>query len=131
MADNRSKLYAECKARLLKAKEDHLHAFEAYRGALSEAVNHGDDGDVANAAEEQDITVHRREHLLTLLREIESALQRIESGTYGICEETGEPIEKDRLLAIPWTRLSLEGALTRERDEQRMRETEPRRRRAG
>jgi DnaK suppressor protein len=69
--------------------------------------------------------------LLTLLREIESALQRIESGTYGICEETGEPIEKDRLLAIPWTRLSLEGALTRERDEQRMRETEPRRRRAG
>lgn len=131
MTDNRSKLYAECKAKLLKAKEEHLHAFEAYRGALSESVNHGDDGDVANAAEEQDITVHRREHLLSLLREIESALQRLEVGQYGICEETGEPIEKDRLLAIPWTRLSLEGALSRERDEKRMREAETRRRRVG
>ena len=46
--------------------------------------------------------------------EIEFALARIEQGTYGICEETEEPIEVERLLAIPWTRLSIEGAEIRE-----------------
>jgi len=40
------------------------------------------------------------------LYEIEQALNRIRSGTYGICEITGEPIEPERLMAIPWTRFS-------------------------
>jgi len=39
-----------------------------------------------------------------LLSEIDAALQRIEDGTYGICEGTGQPILKGRLEAIPWTR---------------------------
>jgi RNA polymerase-binding transcription factor DksA len=38
--------------------------------------------------------------------EIEEALTRIRDGTYGVCELTGEPIEPDRLEAIPWTRFS-------------------------
>ena len=42
------------------------------------------------------------------------ALSRIDSGTYGICEETEEVVEAERLLAIPWTRLSIEGAEIRE-----------------
>jgi RNA polymerase-binding transcription factor DksA len=42
------------------------------------------------------------------LYEIEAALKRIEDGTYGICELTGEPIPWERLEAIPWTRFSLE-----------------------
>ena len=46
--------------------------------------------------------------------EIEMALGRIERGSYGICEETEEPIELERLLTIPWTRLSIEGAEIRE-----------------
>ncbi len=40
--------------------------------------------------------------------EIEEAIRRIESGTYGICELTGKPIQRDRLSAIPWTRFSIE-----------------------
>lgn len=40
------------------------------------------------------------------LYEIEEALSRIRNGTYGICEITREPIEAERLLAIPWTRFS-------------------------
>ncbi len=39
-----------------------------------------------------------------LLREIDDALQRIEDGTYGICEGTGKPIPKARLRAQPWAR---------------------------
>ena len=39
-----------------------------------------------------------------LLREIDDALERIERGTYGICEGTGKPIRKARLDAQPWAR---------------------------
>ena len=48
------------------------------------------------------------------LLEIEAALHRISAGTYGICEETEEFIEQERLQALPWTRLSIEGAEIRE-----------------
>ena len=41
------------------------------------------------------------------LREIEEALQRVEDGTYGICEMTGEEINLERLRAIPTARLSI------------------------
>jgi len=42
-----------------------------------------------------------------LLQQIESALARIADGTYGICQHTGEPIERRRLEAVPWARLSV------------------------
>jgi DnaK suppressor protein len=51
-----------------------------------------------------------QERMYIQLLEIDQALARIENGTYGICEETEEPIEIERLFAIPWTRLSIEGA---------------------
>lgn len=43
------------------------------------------------------------------LKEIESAIERIHKGTYGICEVTGEPIKAERLEAVPFTRFSVEG----------------------
>ena len=45
-----------------------------------------------------------------LLSEIDDALQRIDDGTYGICEGTGQPIPKARLEAQPWARYSVEYA---------------------
>ena len=45
-----------------------------------------------------------------LLKEIDDALQRIEEGTYGICEGTGKPIPKARLEAQPWARYCIEYA---------------------
>lgn len=45
-----------------------------------------------------------------ILHEIDDALQRIEDGTYGICEGTGEPISKARLKAQPWARYCVEYA---------------------
>ena len=42
------------------------------------------------------------------LYEIEQALNRIKNGTYGTCEMTGKPIERERLSTIPWTRFSAE-----------------------
>jgi DnaK suppressor protein len=38
------------------------------------------------------------------LQEVDAAIRRIEAGTYGVCEETGEPIPNARLRAVPWTR---------------------------
>lgn len=43
------------------------------------------------------------------LKEIEAAIDRIYKGTYGVCEVTGEPIDPERLEAVPFTRFSLEG----------------------
>jgi RNA polymerase-binding transcription factor DksA len=42
------------------------------------------------------------------LREIDAAISRIHSGSYGVCEETGKPIPAARLKAIPWTRFTRE-----------------------
>jgi RNA polymerase-binding transcription factor DksA len=50
------------------------------------------------------------------LQDIDAALQRIENGTYGVCEETGEAIPQDRLKAIPWTRYTKEVQERLERD---------------
>jgi RNA polymerase-binding transcription factor DksA len=49
------------------------------------------------------------------IREIDAALQRINEGTYGICEETGDAIPAGRLRAIPWTRWTKEAAEKLER----------------
>jgi len=51
--------------------------------------------------------------LLDLLGEVDSAMQRMEQGSYGICEGCHDPVEKDRLLADPLTRLCI-GCLTQE-----------------
>jgi len=50
------------------------------------------------------------------LYEIEEALNRIRSGSYGLCELTGQPIEAERLAAIPWTRFSAESQRELERN---------------
>ena len=55
-----------------------------------------------------------------LINKIEAALKRIEDGTYGYCEETGEPISLKRLQARPIATLSLEAQENHEKDEKRL-----------
>lgn len=107
-------LLEECKRRLLTAKMDILNRVKEARRDLHFEDKGGDEADqtVRVLAEAETLTLHER--LRSQLLEIELALSRIESGTYGICEETDERIESERLLAIPWTRLSIEGAEIRE-----------------
>lgn len=57
-----------------------------------------------------------------LLTEIDDALHRIEAGTYGICEGTGEPIAKARLEAQPWARYSVEYARMMEQGQEQERD---------
>jgi len=56
------------------------------------------------------------------LSEIDAAIQRIKNGSYGICEVTGKPIAKDRLLAVPFTRYSAEAQKEIEKNRYRTRQ---------
>ena len=109
-----NKLVQKCRAKLLAAKEDALNRVRTARQDLHIEDKGGDEADqtVRVLAETETLSLHER--LRTQLVEIEMALARIENGTYGVCEETEEMIEPERLLAIPWTRLSIEGAEMRE-----------------
>lgn len=107
-------LLKECKTLLLEAKAEVLNRVRSARQDLHIEDKGGDEADqtVRVLAEAETLTLHER--LRTQLVEIEMALGRIENGSYGICEETEELIEPERLRAIPWTRLSIEGAEIRE-----------------
>ncbi|MCX5647345.1 MAG: TraR/DksA C4-type zinc finger protein [Phycisphaerae bacterium] len=59
---------------------------------------------------EQEFSLDLMDSERRLLVEMEDALHRIETGTYGICEGTGKPISKARLEAQPWARYSVEYA---------------------
>lgn len=108
------KLVNECRAKLLSAKTDILNRVKESRSNLDNDDKGGDEGDqtVRVLAEAEFLSMHER--MRGQLMEIESALARIENGSYGYCEETDETIEPERLRAIPWTRLSIEGAEIRE-----------------
>ena len=113
---NTMELATECRTLLLTKKEDILNQLQQIRTEFEsrERETSGDEVDqsLTNLTEHHMLT--STERLRTLLREIEMALHRIETGRFGICEETEEPIEADRLKAIPWTRLSIEGAEIRD-----------------
>ncbi len=107
-------LISECRQRLLQAKADLLNRVKESRQDLTNDDKGGDEADqtVRVLAEAEFLSLHER--MRSQLIEIESALARIENGTFGVCEETEEMIEPERLKAIPWTRLSIEGAEIRE-----------------
>ena len=109
-----TELVQECKTRLLQAKADLLNRVKETRRDLHFEDKGGDEADQTARllAESETLTLHER--LRAQLLEIEFALARIASGSYGICEETEEKVEPERLRAIPWTRLSIEGAEIRE-----------------
>lgn len=63
-----------------------------------------DELDLDNRNEEYEVDSAISDTLSPQLKEIEDALQKIQNGTYGICEISGEPIEEDRLMANPSAR---------------------------
>jgi DnaK suppressor protein len=96
-------------------KEDLLNRVRTahHEFSMSEKMS-GDEADQTVALIAENSFLSNQERLRTQLLEIEFALGRIERGQFGLCEETQEPIEAERLLAIPYTRLSIEGAELRD-----------------
>ena len=108
-------LVEACRGKLLESKKDILNRVQHARdNMINEDNKGGDEGDQTVRALAETEFLSMNERMRKQLVEIEMALARIENGSYGVCEETEEAIEQERLIAIPWTRLSIEGAEFRE-----------------
>ncbi len=102
------------KTKLLALKEDLLQHANETTEHLRENVLVPDPADRATIEEEHALELRTRDRERKLLKKVEQSLARIESGDYGWCEETGEPIGIPRLLARPTATLSLEAQERRE-----------------
>ena len=93
----------------LEAMRDELLSNAANTGEhLKENENFADPNDRASMEEEHMLEQRVRDRERKQLKKINSALKRIESGEYGWCEETGDPIGLPRLLARPTAEYSIE-----------------------
>jgi DnaK suppressor protein len=82
-------------------------------GSLSNVPQHAAEG--GSDAYDQSLSLDIAEVDRKLIREIDDALRRIEDNSFGLCEQTGKHISKDRLEELPWARLSIEAAREREK----------------
>jgi DnaK suppressor protein len=106
----REKLTAWREDILREAKETLVHL-------QAENENHPDLADRASSETDRAIELRARDRQRKLIAKIDAALSRIDDGTYGYCEETGEPISLRRLEARPIATLSIEAQERHERRE--------------
>ncbi len=100
---------------LKEAQETLVHLQE-------ESLQESDIADRASAETERSLELRTRDRQRKLVAKIDEALRRIEDGTYGYCEETGEPISLSRLDARPIATLSIEAQERHERREKSYRD---------
>ena len=104
--------------KLLVWKEDILRESRETLAALqNESENHPDLADRASSETDRAIELRARDRQRKLIAKIDAAIARIDDGSYGYCEETGEPISLKRLEARPIATLSLEAQERHERNE--------------
>src|SRR5471032_2741614 len=90
---------------------------ETIQNLQAETVPHADLADRASTEAERQLELRTRDRQRKLIAKIDAALRRIEDGSYGFCEETGEPISLKRLDARPIATLSIEAQERHERRE--------------
>ena len=99
-------------------KEDILReSRETLDNLQEESQNHPDMADRASSESDRSLELRTRDRQRKLISKIDAALKRIDDGTYGYCEETGDPIGIARLDARPIATLSLEAQEMHERRE--------------
>src|SRR2546423_10160084 len=104
--------------KLLDWKEEILkEAKETLAHLQAENENHPDLADRASSESDRAIELRARDRQRKLIAKIDAALTRLEDGTYGYCQETGEPIALKRLEARPIATLSIEAQERHERRE--------------
>ena len=92
-------------------------ATDTISGLSEETLQKPDMADRAQLEADASILLRARDRERKLISKIDSALRRIEDGTYGFCEETGDPISFKRLDARPIATLSIEAQERHERRE--------------
>lgn len=100
--------------RLKDLEQDILNNADATTENLRETQFVPDPADRATIEEEHALELRTRDRERKLLKKVQQSITRIDSGDYGWCEETGEPIGIPRLLARPTATLSLEAQERRE-----------------
>jgi DnaK suppressor protein len=105
------------KASIVKEADEMLHELQ-HEGGLQEP----DIADRASVETEVALELRARDRQRKLISKIDEALERIERGEYGYCEETGEPIGVKRLEARPVATLSVEAQERHERKERTQRD---------
>jgi DnaK suppressor protein len=110
--------------KLIAWKEEILRESQETLAALqTESENHADLADRASFETDRSIELRARDRQRKLITKIDAALERLDDGTYGYCEETGEPISLKRLDARPIATLSVEAQERHERRERTYRES--------
>ncbi len=104
--------------KLLSWKDDILRdSMETLQHLKHENLREPDDADRASAESSHSLELRTRDRQRKLIGKIDSALGKIDDGTYGYCEETGDPISLRRLDARPVATLSIEAQERHERRE--------------
>ena len=103
------------KKKLLELRDQLLQNADDTGEHLRENEVTTDPSDRATLEEEYTLELRTRDRERKLLKKVEKSLRMIEDGSYGWCEETGEPIGVPRLIARPTATLSLEAQERRER----------------
>lgn len=119
--NERQRLYFRNK--LLAWKDDIVRQNrETLQGLHEDSAQHADLADRATSETDRALELRARDRQRKLVSKIDAALARIEDGSYGYCEETGEPISLKRLDARPIATMSLEAQERHERRERVFRE---------
>ena len=109
--------------RLLRWRADLLREADGTLASLSEGgIHEADITDRASVETDRALELRTRDRARKLISKIDQALSRIDSGSYGFCEETGEPIGLRRLEARPIATLSIEAQERHERMERSYRD---------
>ena len=105
----------ELRAELVRMVEG-LEEDQQFRAEEEEDLTEHDSGDLSQSlfTREMDATVEQT--MEKRLQFVDRALQKIEEGTYGICDDTGEPIPRGRLEAMPEAMYTVEAQQRRERE---------------
>ena len=131
-ADTKKKYIPNSKEKYMCAKHKKFFTDELLRwksdinkaNSLGNILNSNDDNvssadvvDQASSYTDKSVEMKALNRSRKLISKINAALQRLKEGTYGFCEETGEPIGLKRLMARPVATLSIEAQERHERDE--------------
>ena len=106
------KKLTEWKSEIIKANNEAL-----YNGSIDDNSVSADIVDQASSYTDKNVEMKAINRQIKLISKIESALKKIQDGTYGFCEETGEPIGIKRLMARPIATLCIAAQEKHEKDE--------------
>ena len=106
------KKLTEWKADLVKTNNEAL-----YNSSMDDNSSSADIVDQASSYTEKNVEMRAINRQIKLISKIDSALKRIQDGTYGFCEETGDPIGLKRLMARPVATLSIAAQEKHEKEE--------------